>query len=104
MGIQATEAETDAMRVLGLDALAHHLRYLSGGHVTTKAWTIAAVTWRSIAMTLIDCPVASCGLCGQKSLASNRQLRLVVMFSRSAFPTQGKSAIRVASPNRSRGS
>src|SRR6516162_6588649 len=73
MGVQTTEAETDATRVFGLDVLAQGLRYLSGGHVTTKAWTIAAVTWRSIAMTLIDCPVASCGLCGQKSLASNRR-------------------------------
>src|SRR6516162_5621157 len=100
MGVQTTEAETDATRVFGLDVLAQGLRYLSGGHVTKKAWTIAAVTWRSIPMTLIDCPVTSCGLCGQKSLASNHQLRLVVTFSRSAFPTQGKSAIRVAFPNR----
>src|SRR3974390_2430316 len=103
MNVQMTEAETDAMRVFGLDVQTQGLRYLSGGHVTKKACTIAAVT-RSIPMTLIDCPVTSCGLCGQKSLASNRQLRLVVTFSRSAFPTQGKSAIRVASPNRSRGS
>jgi len=82
MSIQATEAETDALRVFGLDVLAQGLRYLSRGHVTKKAWTIAAVTWRSIPMTFIDCPVTSCGLCGQKSLASNRQLRLVVTFSR----------------------
>src|SRR3974390_142712 len=104
MGIQATEAETDAIRLFGLDVLAQGLRYLRSGHVTKKAWTIAAVTWRSIPMTLIGCPVTNCGLCGQKSLVSNRQLRLVVTFSRSAFPTQGKSVIRVASPNRSRGS
>src|SRR3974377_1617197 len=104
MGIQATEAETDVMRVFGLDLLAHGLRYLSGGHVTKKAWTIAAATWRSIPMTLIDCPVTSCGLCGQKSLASNRQLRLVVTFSRSVFPTAGESTIRVSFQNRSPGS
>ena len=73
MGIQAAEAETDAMRVFGLDLLVHGLRYLSGGHVTKKAWTIAAVTWRSIPMTSMDYPVRSSGLCGQKSLASNRQ-------------------------------
>ena len=85
MDIQRTEAETDAMLVFGLDLLVQGLRYLSGGDVTKKEWTIAAVTWRSIPMTLIDCPVTSCGLCGQKSLASNRQLRLVVTFSRSAF-------------------
>ena len=104
MDIQATEVETDAIRLFGLDVLAQGLRYLSGGHVTKKAWTIAAVTWRSIPMTSIDYPVTNCGLCGQKSLASKRQLRLVVTFSRSAFPTQGKSAIRVAFPNRSPGS
>ena len=33
------------MRVFGLDLLVQGLRYLSGGHVSKKAWTIAAVTW-----------------------------------------------------------
>jgi len=37
MDIQATEAETDAIRLFGLDVLAQGLRYLSGGHVTKKA-------------------------------------------------------------------
>ena len=37
MKVQMTEAETDAMRVFGLDVLTQGLRYLSGGHVTKKA-------------------------------------------------------------------
>ena len=61
---------------------------------------IAAVTWRLISVTLIDSPVASYVRSGLKSSASNRRLRLVATSSRSASPTRGRNAVRVASSKR----
>src|SRR5262245_65534791 len=78
MHIQAIEAETGCVRLLGLDTL------------TEGQSTI-----------LIGYCAASCARSGLRSFASNRRLRWVETSLRSASPMRVRNAVRVVSANRS---